>query len=117
MATCTACHASSEFTAAPFRRRWETRNAQDLYRLVSATMPEDAPNSLAPESYVDIVQPLSASVSHATLFGLRHVCFRRARLPTRRRVAAHQEMCPPGRRSWCTGGDCMPRLDPPAFAR
>ncbi len=55
LASCTACHASSEFTATPFRNRWRTRRASDLYRLVSSTMPEDAPGSLAPERYLEIV--------------------------------------------------------------
>ena len=55
LASCTACHASSEFSANAFRRRWSNRTAADLYDLMSATMPEDAPASLAPEEYVDIV--------------------------------------------------------------
>lgn len=55
LASCTACHASGEFTASAFRRRWSTRDAADLYRLMSNTMPEDAPSSLAPERYVEIV--------------------------------------------------------------
>ena len=55
LASCTACHASSEFSANAFRRRWSNRTAADLYDLMSATMPEDAPSSLAPQEYVDIV--------------------------------------------------------------
>ena len=55
LASCTACHASSEFSANAFKRRWSNRTAADLYDLMSATMPEDAPASLAPEAYVDIV--------------------------------------------------------------
>ena len=55
LASCTACHASSEFTGTPFRNRWRTRRASDLYRLVSSTMPEDAPGSLAPDRYLEIV--------------------------------------------------------------
>ena len=55
LASCTACHASSEFSANAFRRRWSNRTAADLFDLMSATMPEDAPASLSPEQYVDIV--------------------------------------------------------------
>lgn len=55
LASCTACHASSEFSATAFKRRWSNRTAADLYDLMSATMPEDAPASLAPQEYVDIV--------------------------------------------------------------
>jgi S-disulfanyl-L-cysteine oxidoreductase SoxD len=55
LASCTACHASGEFSASSFRRRWSTRNAADLFRLMSNTMPEDAPSSLAPERYLEIV--------------------------------------------------------------
>ena len=53
--SCTACHASGEFSASSFRGRWHTRNAADLYLLISNTMPEDAPSSLAPERYLAIV--------------------------------------------------------------
>ncbi len=55
LGSCTACHASSEFSANAFKRRWSNRTAADLYDLMSATMPEDAPASLAPQEYVDIV--------------------------------------------------------------
>ncbi|MDZ7780191.1 MAG: cytochrome c [Gemmatimonadota bacterium] len=55
LASCTACHASGEFSDSAFRRRWQNRTAEDLYRLTASTMPEDAPNSLPPERYVDIV--------------------------------------------------------------
>ena len=55
LASCTGCHASSEFSANSFRRRWSNRTAADLYELMFATMPEDAPASLSPEQYVDIV--------------------------------------------------------------
>lgn len=55
LASCTACHSSTEFTDAAFQRRWRNRTARDLFNLMSNTMPEDAPNSLAPERYVEIV--------------------------------------------------------------
>lgn len=55
VSACTACHASGEFSDTSFRRRWENRTAEDLFDLTSATMPEDAPNSLPAERYVDII--------------------------------------------------------------
>lgn len=55
LASCTACHATREFSDTAFRRRWQNRTAEDLFDLTSATMPEDAPNSLPAERYVDIV--------------------------------------------------------------
>ena len=54
LASCTACHSSSEFSARAFQRRWTNRVASDLYDIMSATMPEDAPASLPPAQYVDI---------------------------------------------------------------
>jgi mono/diheme cytochrome c family protein len=53
--SCTACHGSAEFSDAAFRTRWRNRTAADLFDLISSTMPEDAPNSLPAERYVDIV--------------------------------------------------------------
>ncbi len=55
LASCTTCHSSGEFNDAAFQTRWRNRTARDLFDLVSATMPEDAPNSLPQERYVEIV--------------------------------------------------------------
>lgn len=55
LASCTACHGSAEFSDGAFRTRWRNRTAADLFDLMSATMPEDAPNSLPAERYVEIV--------------------------------------------------------------
>ena len=55
LASCSGCHASSEFQDTAFKYRWRTRTAGDLFDHVSATMPEDAPGSLAPGSYVEVV--------------------------------------------------------------
>lgn len=55
LSSCTVCHGSSEFSDAAFRNRWRNRTAADLLELTAATMPEDAPNSLPQERYVEIV--------------------------------------------------------------
>ena len=55
MASCTACHSSTEFTDGAFQRRWRNRTARNMYNMISNTMPEDAPGSLASERYVEIV--------------------------------------------------------------
>lgn len=55
LGSCTACHSSSEFSDTAFQTRWRNRTAADLFDLMSATMPEDAPNSLPAERYVEIV--------------------------------------------------------------
>lgn len=55
LASCTACHSSNEFNDTAFQTRWRNRTARDLFDLMSATMPEDAPNSLPQDRYVEIV--------------------------------------------------------------
>jgi S-disulfanyl-L-cysteine oxidoreductase SoxD len=55
LSSCTTCHSSSEFNDTAFQTRWRNRTAADLFDLLSATMPEDAPNSLPAERYVEIV--------------------------------------------------------------
>lgn len=55
VASCAACHASNEFTDTAFQRRWRSRTARNLFNMVSATMPEDAPGSLPEERYLEIV--------------------------------------------------------------
>jgi len=55
LSSCTVCHGSSEFSDAAFRNRWRNRTAADLFDLTAATMPEDAPNSLPAERYLEIV--------------------------------------------------------------
>ena len=39
----------------PFWSIWEGRSAADLYRSIRTTMPADAPESLKPQEYADIV--------------------------------------------------------------
>jgi len=55
LSSCSVCHGSSEFSDAAFRNRWRNRTAADLFDLTAATMPEDAPNSLPAERYLEIV--------------------------------------------------------------
>ena len=52
---CTACHSSSEFMDASFKRRWGGRTAGDLFDQISRMMPDDAPGSLSPEKYAELV--------------------------------------------------------------
>jgi hypothetical protein len=52
---CSECHYSSEFRGTQFQFEWRRRTVWDFYREVSRTMPEDAPGSLEPQQYVDII--------------------------------------------------------------
>jgi len=54
-ANCTACHSTSEFRDRAFKFKWYRRSAGDLFNLISSTMPEDAPASLAGEEYAAII--------------------------------------------------------------
>ncbi|MEJ2205703.1 MAG: cytochrome c [Gemmatimonadota bacterium] len=52
---CSGCHYSSEFRGTQFVYEWRRRTARDLFRSISRTMPEDAPGSLAPGQYADVI--------------------------------------------------------------
>ncbi len=52
---CSECHYSSEFRGTQFQFEWRRRTVWDFYREVSRTMPDDAPGSLDPQQYVDII--------------------------------------------------------------
>lgn len=54
-AICAECHYSSEFRGSRFQFSWGRRSAADFYDEVSGTMPEDAPGSLDPQVYLDVV--------------------------------------------------------------
>jgi len=54
-AICSECHYSSEFRGTQFQFEWRRRTVWDFYREISRTMPEDAPGSLEPQQYVDII--------------------------------------------------------------
>jgi cytochrome c5 len=53
--SCTTCHYDTEFSDQQFKFSWRRRTAGDLYDYMSVAMPEDAPGSLAPQQYVDIL--------------------------------------------------------------
>jgi mono/diheme cytochrome c family protein len=48
---CSRCHAPEAYTNFDFRFRWSGSSVGELYRFVSATMPQDAPGQLEPEEY------------------------------------------------------------------
>jgi len=52
---CSECHYSSEFRGTQFQFEWRRRTVWDFYREISRTMPEDAPGTLDPQQYVDII--------------------------------------------------------------
>ena len=53
--SCSECHSSSEFRGRQFEFSWGRRSVGDLYRHVFDNMPEDAPASLTPQQYVDVI--------------------------------------------------------------
>ncbi len=53
--TCTTCHYSEEFNDQTFKRSWRRSSAGDLYDFISTAMPEDAPGSLPPAQYAEII--------------------------------------------------------------
>ena len=52
---CTGCHTTSTYTAPAFVRKWEGRPVGELYALIVDTMPEDAPGTLTPKEYAQVV--------------------------------------------------------------
>ena len=46
---CTACHADSEWSSAPFINRWAGRSILTLYDNIRLTMPCNAPGALSRE--------------------------------------------------------------------
>lgn len=52
---CSECHYSSEMRGTQFQYEWERRTVGDLYEHLVETMPEDAPGSLTPSQYIDVV--------------------------------------------------------------
>ncbi|MEO5871558.1 MAG: cytochrome c [Gemmatimonadaceae bacterium] len=53
-ATCTKCHASSQWQGSLFAANWRDRRLSDFHDLVAATMPQDNPGSLTALQYVDV---------------------------------------------------------------
>jgi mono/diheme cytochrome c family protein len=54
-AVCGDCHSTSEFRGDNFLYKWRRRTAWDFYKLITTTMPENAPGSLSDEQYVDVI--------------------------------------------------------------
>jgi polar amino acid transport system substrate-binding protein len=52
---CTACHAVSEHTGRNFSEKWNGTTLNELFELISNTMPESEPGRLKPEEYASIV--------------------------------------------------------------
>lgn len=53
--TCAHCHPPGQLDGATFASNWENRRLVDLYSLVSNTMPQDRPGTLADEQYVNVI--------------------------------------------------------------
>lgn len=62
---CAACHEISENTGAAFRRKWTGSSVDDIYRLISTTMPENNPGGLTPDDYVSIITFFLAQSGYA----------------------------------------------------
>jgi mono/diheme cytochrome c family protein len=52
---CTSCHTAGEHTGRRFAGKWQGSTMGDVFDLVSTTMPEGDPGSLAPEEYASIL--------------------------------------------------------------
>ena len=53
--TCASCHAPNRFTDDLFYTSFAGKPLWEMFDVISDTMPEDKPNSLKPEEYVDIM--------------------------------------------------------------
>lgn len=52
---CAGCHNDTEFSGGRFRFRWVGQTAGDLFDVISTTMPQGRPGSLAAETYASLV--------------------------------------------------------------
>jgi mono/diheme cytochrome c family protein len=52
---CGECHYSREFRDDQFKFSWRRRSVADLFGHIAETMPENAPGSLSPRQYADVV--------------------------------------------------------------
>jgi hypothetical protein len=52
---CEACHRVAEHTGAKFSEKWNGTMLNELFELISNTMPESEPGRLKPEEYASIV--------------------------------------------------------------
>jgi mono/diheme cytochrome c family protein len=53
--TCMSCHTIAEHTGRNFGAKWSGTTLNELFELISTTMPEVEPGSLTPEQYASIV--------------------------------------------------------------
>jgi mono/diheme cytochrome c family protein len=63
---CARCHPPDQLDGAQFSLGWKDRRMYDLYSLLTNTMPQDKPGTLAPEQYVDVIAYLLQR-SHAAI--------------------------------------------------
>ncbi len=52
---CDSCHSVSEHTGNRFTEKWTGTTLNELFELISNTMPESEPGRLTPEEYASIV--------------------------------------------------------------
>jgi mono/diheme cytochrome c family protein len=52
---CESCHTVSEHTGRAFTDKWAGTTLNELFELISNTMPENEPGRLKPEEYASIV--------------------------------------------------------------
>ena len=52
---CSECHTIDQFSGRTFMGPWNGAPVLELYSLIATTMPYDAPASLSPQLYVDLV--------------------------------------------------------------
>jgi S-disulfanyl-L-cysteine oxidoreductase SoxD len=52
---CSSCHAPGQFSGEIFQQLWTDRPVGELYEVMSTSMPENAPGSLSPSQYTDIL--------------------------------------------------------------
>ena len=62
-ASCGICHDTVRFSDDKFFTDWAGKPLQELFDLISKTMPEDNPGGLKPQEYTDVVAYL-LSVNH-----------------------------------------------------
>ena len=54
-ASCGICHDTGRFTGDEFFTVWTGKPLNELFKVISTTMPEDNPGGLKPQQYVDVV--------------------------------------------------------------
>ena len=54
-AYCTNCHSAGQFAGGTFLKNWSGSTVGMVYDFLSGSMPQDAPGSLKPQEYADIL--------------------------------------------------------------